>query len=68
MEWNKEMTLLQNSDLRKTFGAVKGSSGDKINAIAAVESVEVFAEAATGRFLAVTDFSHPVTKHRSRQA
>ena len=39
------MTLLQNAALCKTLGAVKGSSGNKISAIAAVESVEVFAEA-----------------------
>ena len=48
------MTLLQNAALCKTLGAVTGSSGNKISAIAAVESVEVFAEAATGRFLAQT--------------
>ena len=53
-EWKKEMTLVQNAALCKTLGAVKGSSSDKISAIAAVESVKVFAEAATGRFLART--------------
>ena len=45
------MTLMPNAALQKTLGIVKGSSGDKISAIALVESVEVFAEAATGRFL-----------------
>ena len=48
------MTLLQNAALRKTLGAVKGSSGRKMNAIAAVEDVETFAKAASGRFLART--------------
>lgn len=48
------MTLLQNAALRKTLGAVNGSYDDKINAIAAVESVEVFTEAAAGWFLART--------------
>lgn len=47
------MTLLQNVALARTLGPVKGSSGDKISPIAAVESVEVFAVAATGRFLVV---------------
>lgn len=50
----KEMTILQKPALCKTLGAGKGSSGDKINAIAEVESVEVFVEAATGRLLART--------------
>ena len=40
--------------MQKTLGAVKGSSGRKANAIAAVEDVETFARAATGRFLACT--------------
>ena len=48
------MTLLQNVALRKTLGAVKGTSGKKAGAIAAVEDVETFARAATGRFLART--------------
>ena len=48
------MTLLQNAVLRKTLEAVKGSSGRKANAIAAVEDVETFARAASGRFLART--------------
>lgn len=48
------MTLLQNVALGRTLGPVKGSSGDKISPIAAVESIEVFAVAATGRFLART--------------
>ena len=48
------MTLLQNTALRKTLGAVKGSSGRKANALAAVEDVETFARAAAGRFLAHT--------------
>ena len=48
------MTLLPNVPLQKALGVVKGSSGNKISAIASVESVEVFAEAATGRFLART--------------
>ena len=48
------MTLLQNAALRKTLGAVKGSSGRKANTIAAVEDVETFARAASGRFLART--------------
>ena len=48
------MTLLQNAAMRKVLGAVKGSSGRKASAIAAVEDVETFAKAATGRFLART--------------
>ena len=48
------MTLLQNAAMQKALGAVKGSSGRKPNAIAAVEDVETFAKAATGRFLART--------------
>ena len=50
------MSLLQNAALRKTLNAVKGSSGEKISAVATVESVQVFAEVATGRFLARTMF------------
>ena len=53
-EWRHEMTLLQNVAMRKTLGAVKGSSGRKANAIAAVEDVETFAKAATERFHART--------------
>ena len=53
-EWRHEMTLLQNVAMHKTLGVVKGSSGRKVNAIAAVEDVETFAKAATGRFLART--------------
>ena len=53
-EWRHEMTLLQNAAMRKTLGAVTGSSGRKANAIAAVEDVETFARAAAGRFLACT--------------
>ena len=53
-EWRHEMTLLQNAVMRKTLGAVKGTSGRKAGAIAAVEGVETFARAATGRFLART--------------
>ena len=53
-EWRHEMTLLQNAAMRKTLGAVEGSSGRKANAIAAVEDVGTFASAATGRFLACT--------------
>ena len=53
-EWRHEMTLLQNVAMRKTLGAVKGSSRRKAGAIAAVEDVETFARAATGRFLAGT--------------
>ena len=53
-EWRQEMALLQNGVMRKALGAVKGSSGRKANAIAAVEDLETFAKAATGRFLART--------------
>ena len=53
-EWRHEMTLLQNAAMWKTLSAVKGTSGRKANAIAAVEDVETFARAATGRFLART--------------
>ena len=53
-EWRCEMTLLQNVAIRKTLGAVKGTSWKKADAIAAVEDVETFARAATGRFLART--------------
>ena len=45
------MTVLQNAAMCKTLGAVKGSSGDKMNGIAMVERVEVFANAAIERFL-----------------
>ena len=48
------MTLLQNAAMRKALVAVKGSSGRKANTIAAVEDVETFAKATTGRFLART--------------
>ena len=48
------MTLLQNAAMRKTLGAVKGSSGRKADAKAAVEDMETFARAMTGRFLART--------------
>ena len=48
------MTLLQNAALRKTLGAVKGSSGRKANAIGAIDDVETFARAASGRFLVRT--------------
>ena len=48
------MTLLQNAAMRKTLGAVKGSSGRKANAIAGVEDVETFARAAAARFFACT--------------
>ena len=53
-EWRHEMTLMQNTALRKTLSAVKGSFGRKPNAITAVEDVETFARAASGRFLART--------------
>ena len=53
-EWRQEMTLLQNAAMRKALGAVKGSSGRKASAITAVEDVETFAKAATGRFLTGT--------------
>ena len=53
-EWRHEMTLLQNVAMRKTLGAVKGTSGRKAGAIAAVEDVETFARAATAKFLART--------------
>ena len=55
-EWRQEMTLLQNAAMQKALGAVKGSSGRKANAIVAVEDVETFAKAATGRFLSHTLF------------
>ena len=48
------MTLLQNAVMQTALGAVKGSCGTKANVIAAVEDVEKFAKAATGRFLART--------------
>ena len=48
------MTLLQNAVMQTALGAVKGSCGTKGNVIAAVEDVEKFAKAATGRFLART--------------
>ena len=51
-EWKREMTLLQNAAVQKTLCAVKGSCGRKANAIAAVENMETFAKAASGRFLA----------------
>ena len=53
-EYRNEMTVLQNAALRKALGAVKGSSGRKVNAIATVEDLETFVRAATGRFLART--------------
>ena len=53
-ECRHEMSLLQNAAMWKTLGAVKGSSGRKENAIAAVEDVETFARAAAERFFART--------------
>lgn len=53
-ECRSKMTLLQNAALQKTLGAVKGSSGRKTNAIAAVKDVETFGRAASGRFFART--------------
>ena len=53
-EWRHAMTLLQNAAMRKTLGAVKGSSGRKANAIAAVENVEPFVRSGPARFLART--------------
>ena len=53
-EWRHEMTILQNAAMRKTLGAVKGSSRTKANAVAAVEDVVTFATGTTGRFLAHT--------------
>lgn len=53
-QWRKEMTLLQNVGLRETLGAVRGSSGRKVNAIAAMEDVETFAKVASSRVLAQT--------------
>lgn len=48
------MTLVQNAALRKNLGGVRGSSGKKMNAIAAVENVETFVKAASRGFLAWT--------------
>ena len=59
-EWRKEMSLLQNAAMQKTLGVVKGTSGRKANAIAAVEDVQTFAKAAASRFLALT-MCDPVT-------
>ena len=53
-EWRHEMSVMQKVAMRKTLRAVKGTSGKKASAIAAVEDVETFARAATGRFLAHT--------------
>ena len=53
-QWRKEMTLLQNAGLRETLGAVRGSSGRKVNVIAAMEDVETFAKVASSRVLAQT--------------
>ena len=60
-EWRQELTLLQNAAMWKTLGAVKGSSRRNANAIAAVEDVETFAKAATGRFLTRTLCDPPPT-------
>lgn len=49
-QWKREMTLLQSTALRKTLGIVNDSSGRKVNAMAAVDDVETFARAASGRF------------------
>lgn len=48
-EWKREMTLLQSTALRKTLGVVKDSLERKVNAMAAVDDVETFASAASGR-------------------
>ena len=48
------MSLLQNSAIPKTRSTIKGSSAEKMNAFSAVESVETFASAPAGRFLAKT--------------
>ena len=57
-ECRHEMTLLLNAALRKTLGALKGSSARKANAIPTVENVQTFARATSGRFLART-LCHP---------
>lgn len=48
------MTLVQNTGMRKTLSAVKGSSRRKVNAIAALVDIEMFVKAANGRFFACT--------------
>ena len=51
-KWRQLMESLQYEALRKCTGTVLGASKDKVSKIAAVESVECFAGAARGRFLA----------------
>ena len=53
------MALLQNVAMRKTLVVVKGTSGKKADAIAAVEDVETCARATAGRFLARTRCDPP---------
>lgn len=52
------MTLFQNLRMRKTIGAVKGSSAEKVNTIAVVEAVMTIARVAGRRILART-MCHP---------
>ena len=49
--WKEAMTKLQYQSLRKCTGAVRGSKRDKVDKIAAVESVKTFMSAAQARFL-----------------
>ena len=53
-EWREEMESLQYAALRKCTGTVLGSRKTLVPGVAAVEDVETFARAATGRFLART--------------
>ena len=53
-EWRVEMEKLQYAALRKCTGAVVGTRKEYVHKIAAVESVEMFARASAGRFLART--------------
>ena len=51
-EWREMMQKLQYAVLRKCTGAVVGAMKDSLWKVAAVESVEVFARASAGGFLA----------------
>ena len=53
-EWRVAMEKLQYAALRKCTGAVVGARKEYVRKVAAVESVEIFARASAGRFLART--------------
>ena len=51
-DWKREMERLQYQALKKSMGAVQGSSIEKINKIAGVEEVDTIIRASQARFVA----------------